>query len=146
MGTVEQVCGSPDHRLRGPFASANVARRVRFGWLAPLVGVLQACGMACTLVGCSSGLELVFNRTPGTDAVLTLDLGDGVPWVVDCSEQVCGARVRFSSLIVDAARVVVVEGGDTTEFAIQPLYRRIHPNGPDCEPTCRVAEVSLVLP
>ena len=122
-----------------------MVKRFVLVWLGPIIALTQACSV-CTLVGCSSGTELLFSRAPQPGAVITLDLGDGVPWVVDCSQQVCGARVRFTGLIVEAARVVVTEGEETSEFNIQPLYERLQPNGPSCEPTCRVAEVPLDLP
>lgn len=113
-------------------------------WL-PFLWSAQACGLACTSVGCESSLELTFNRALSEDAVLTVDSG-GVPWVVDCAQQSCGTQLHFVGLIIGHAQVRVVEGDVETVYDINPQYQESHPNGPDCEPTCHVAEVSLILP
>ena len=113
-------------------------------WLSACL-LSPACAMVCTGAGCVSGLELLFDRELATDAVVRVELEGGAPWIIDCSEQPCGSRIFLTGLFVDRVRISITEGGVEVVRTVEPGYEEWQPNGPDCDPTCHVAEVSIVL-
>jgi len=130
-------------------------------------------GSACTTVGCSDGLEVAFVASSWPAGSYRLDVtADGRAY--DCETTLPfekDAPVRCSSsdvmlmisgtelpdmqqaitamhLFVLAETVEVTLSRDGFPLATQtfhPVYATLQPNGPACEPTCRVAAGSMQL-
>jgi hypothetical protein len=128
--------------------------RIRLFSLAiPLL--LAGCGSSatdpphvCTRAGCSSGLEVVLERTPPEPFRVELEVpGTPARFVYRCDEPArCADRVFFADFTPDYVRIRVITGTDTVTQAAQPTYEELRPNGPDCPPTCRVARVRVAVP
>jgi hypothetical protein len=140
-------------------------------WLATVVALLSACASdsSCDLVGCTDGLEIraVSNEPLPAgryDVTLTLGSQSGsctafVP--SSAGSTTCDAALPVS-LYATATEFVIGVHSDPSVVAVrvdhedqtageaefEPDYRTVHPNGPNCEPTCHIAdaeEFSLAL-
>jgi hypothetical protein len=54
--------------------------------------------------------------------------------------------VFFAHFMPARIRVVTTVNGSTREDHFAPVYRELRPNGPDCPPRCRIAEVEISPP
>lgn len=108
--------------------------------------------LACTQIGCSSGLIVhlgalpvgafrveVFANAPGQQPVYAYECDPG-------ADQ-CTKDVFFPGLIVDHPFVRVTTGlGTVTREILDIRYGSHRPNGPRCGPECRTAELSVAIP
>jgi hypothetical protein len=129
--------------------------------LALLVASLAACTELCSLVNCEDGFEIrAVSSEPLAsgryDIAITLEGRSGsctafVP--PSAGSASCDASLPVSVSASETAFVIGVhaapsvvtlrvEYGDQTvgEAEFKPKYRSVQPNGPDCEPTCHVAD------
>lgn len=122
---------------------------------ASVVGAVTACSSpaeVCTLIGCSSGLTVQLTSPPvGAYSVEILpDAPAGnATYRVECGGAAppCAAEVFFPDLIVSSARVRVTTTLGTVTHDVGPVtYRTSFPNGPQCDPGCRRATVTVGIP
>ena len=121
-----------------------------------------AVGGCCTDAGCTGLLTIHLDRALSTDAVVSVDLGDGT--VVDClstsdpsGDGDCtfgpsdGEEVITVQLGTEeppaTALVRISEGGDeAVEHEVQVTASEPYsPNGKRCDPTCTGGRADLVL-
>lgn len=104
----------------------------------------------CTLIGCESGLVVLLERRPeGAFRVELWHSGSpGEPrYVRECTPVApCGDRIFFSGYTGTQAQVTVTTATDTVTTAVRPEYETTRPNGPRCEPECRLATVQVQAP
>ena len=108
--------------------------------------VALACGTEpCTLIGCYDGLVIELPGSIVDPVRVAIDLPDGTR-----REQVCpgspGCSRTFFFTDVSASSVVVhVSVGDAPVYTVARdlEYEAVYPNGPGCDPGCRVARVQI---
>ncbi|HET9986072.1 MAG TPA: hypothetical protein VFQ38_20900 [Longimicrobiales bacterium] len=116
-----------------------------------LAALLAACSRsaapqrACTLIGCESGLAVRLDAPPaGAYRVEATGPGAPSPRVQECDAATrCGGHIYFRDFTPDVATIRIVAGADTVTRTVRPSYKTLQPNGPDCPPTCRRAEVRI---
>jgi hypothetical protein len=103
-------------------------------------------GLACTLIGCESGLIVRFTGNVPAALTVTASPETGPSQTRDCSTvQACSA-VFFVDLITDDVSITVESAAGSTTQSFTPTYRRFQPNGEDCDPICRIAEIEMNIP
>lgn len=103
-------------------------------------------GGACTLIGCADGVDVNWSDASSEDRGTLV--ADGVAYAFDCavgssSTVACtptGARLRLAPLTL---RVDVVTRSGARRGTFTPSYTTSRPNGPDCDPVCRGATVTV---
>lgn len=101
---------------------------------------------ACTQVGCGPSLTLEFAAQPaGLLRVEATDVTTADRRVIDCTApgSCSGGFVYFTDFTPAEVIVRVVTQTGTTEQTFHPLYHRVRPNGPRCEPECRQARIVM---
>lgn len=102
--------------------------------------------IACTLIGCSNGLSVEFNRAPeGAFRLEATVPNDPTVHAIDCaSASTC--MLMFPELVAEQVtiRLITQQGTITQQF--QPEYETLYPNGRRCGPACEQATVTLQLP
>lgn len=110
---------------------------------------IVSCGGAtevvCTAIGCFSG---VLVEVSGATSDLTVEAtsDDGEQRTETCvvsSDGRCFAR--FNGFTPDQVTIRVIGASQSFSVTVQPAYEVSQPNGPNCEPTCLRAEVSIQL-
>lgn len=110
-------------------------------------------GTACTEIGCSNQVAIQL----ATPMSLPYDIeveANGVTWTGTCTATgietdeekgdtvlYCTADDLTLSITPEELRVSVTSGEETRELTATPEYVTTQPNGPQCEPTCRQAQV-----
>ncbi|MGH7443653.1 MAG: hypothetical protein ACREKM_02195 [Longimicrobiales bacterium] len=106
--------------------------------------VAESTPQVCTRMACESGVSILLGS--GYITPVTVEAGpiDGSMQSRVCDSAVaCTAGVFFTDLSAPELRVRVITGSDTIVRTVRPDYRITQPNGPDCPPTCRQAEVQF---
>jgi len=114
--------------------------------------VLTGCGPsatgACTEIGCSPGLRVSIASNPLSPwRIEVTDLDSGVMKSVECPATFPATRCPpafFPDFYATRVRVVTIAGGFVREDRFEATYIDMRPNGPNCPPVCRTAE--LVVP
>ncbi len=111
-----------------------------------LLGLWACSDHLCTLIGCSNGLLLTFDRTPEAGTIISIeDLG--FPVRLECGVDVdCSRGVFLSDFRTDFVSVRITTSQGDVWHEIRPEYVESHPNGKNCPDTCFNAEVTLALP
>lgn len=101
----------------------------------------------CTLIGCTSGLEVELSARPaGPYRIEAFVDGAGARYVYDCADPAaCLGVAIFSDFTPSWATVQVTTAAGTRRFEVRPQYRESRPNGGECPPVCRTARVTLTL-
>ena len=107
--------------------------------------------MACTLMGCTSGVVVHLATMPKTTfRVELIPAGGryGTTYVFDCTESGhCPQDLLFPAIVTESARVRVTTPTGSRETGIPSLvYESFTPNGPRCGPECRQARVTVPIP
>jgi hypothetical protein len=103
--------------------------------------------IACTEIGCDSGIRVRFDQAPPPETIVTMTVTGSAPRVVRCGiDAPCDDGVWFSGLTPDRVVVTVSTPEGEWEQEMRPDYEEFQPNGPDCPPTCIVAELMAELP
>lgn len=113
--------------------------------LLPLIPACESTvGEACTLIGCSSGIEVQLEETPAIPYRVEADAGGGdAKYVFECDSAEECPPIFFAEFTPDWLIINVISGTDTTWYEVRPSYEKNQPNGPACEPTCFNAVVRL---
>ena len=107
--------------------------------------------VACTLIGCSSGVVVHLATPPTTTFRVQLTPRGGTygtTYAFDCPRAgECPQDIMFPDIITESARVTVTTPRGSRETEIQHVvYSSAHPNGPRCGPECRQARVTAEIP
>jgi hypothetical protein len=113
--------------------------------LAGCTGIIDG---ACTLIGCSSGLTVQLAAAPaGAYRIEVFSSPSGPHYVWDCGDAAqCGTTAMFTDFTPTSVTIRVTTSAGTREQTSQPAYNTSRPNGPNCEPTCTQATVTVALP
>ena len=114
------------------------------------VALLAGCNGisgACTLIGCDSGLVVLLAQAPtGPYRIEVFSREDAPHYAFDCAVPGQCGDVRFVDYTPESVTIRVTTSAGTREQTAQPKYSVYRPNGPNCEPTCRSAAVTVALP
>jgi hypothetical protein len=117
---------------------------------AACVALLAGCsGISdlCTLVGCDSVLVVRLAQTPtGPYRIEVFSRDDAPHYVFDCANPATCGEARFLDYTPDRVTIRVTTAAGTGEQTVRPAYDVDRPNGPNCEPTCKGAIVTMPLP
>ena len=101
----------------------------------------------CTLIGCSDGLVVRVDGAADGTTTIELRMPLRPPKVLTCGGPAqCASGVLFEHETPEHATIVVTSGGREQVMDAEPAYVTGRPNGPDCEPECRQATVTVALP
>jgi hypothetical protein len=115
------------------------------GLLAAVVITTTSCKQLCTLVTCGSGLEISFTGNVPTGGRVTASTAGLPPRFFECpSDRPC-TRASFGDFTPARVSITMQSSGAATTQEFTPTYRVWQPNGKDCEPTCRTAEIEMPL-
>ncbi|MFO0626182.1 MAG: hypothetical protein U0325_11250 [Polyangiales bacterium] len=114
--------------------------------IAGVVGTGCIVGGECTLIGCADGVDITWSGASSQDRGTLV--ADGVTYAFDCaaapsSTVWCtstGVRLQRTPT---ALRVDVVTPSGARSGTFSPRYTTSRPNGPDCDPVCRGATVTV---
>ena len=113
-----------------------------------LAALLPGClvGGACTTIGCLDGVDVRWSSASPTDrGTIT---ADGVVMPFDCAASssrgvsCTGAGVRVQGRPA-RLQVEVITATGTRTGSFTPQYVQSRPNGPDCDPVCSNATVTV---
>ncbi|MFN2431949.1 MAG: hypothetical protein ABR599_03885 [Gemmatimonadota bacterium] len=106
-----------------------------------------ACGgdgepRACTLIGCSSGLQVELESPPAAPFRIEASaVGSGGRYVVECTDTEACRSVLLQDFTPAQVRIRTVSADGAMAWLAEPVYRENRPNGAGCPPVCRVATV-----
>lgn len=102
----------------------------------------------CTLIGCSSGLEVQLPSVPaGPYRVEAFVREGGSRYVLECPGAAeCGGRAFFADFTPEAVQVRGTTPAGLVTQSFRPSYTAHRPNGADCPPVCRTATVQMPVP
>lgn len=122
--------------------------RIRTALYVFAAAALAGCNpvIACTLIGCYDGLNVVFDREPaGPYTVEAIVPNDPTRYVVECTANTC-PPVTFPELMAERVTIRVTTAAGTRTQEFQPNYENQYPNGRRCGAACRNATVTMQLP
>jgi hypothetical protein len=102
--------------------------------------VLEACP-GCDQAGCYQGLIVEVNGPPAAYRIEARVAGAQAVFGANCVGGRCNAH--FIDFMPREVTVAIVTESDTIYHDVRPRYEQFYPNGPDCEPMCRIATVTL---
>jgi hypothetical protein len=135
------------------------------GLVAAVALSASGCTEECTAVGCTDSITVSFSTAVPRDYKVDIEL-DGKPGSADCSEAThpgggdvevevtgLGRTIRCTqtgALLQGAPEnvrlVFTFPDAKVADVTLKPKYQTVEPNGPECEPTCDQAEVTVDLP
>ena len=102
---------------------------------------------ACTLIGCSDGLVVRVEGAPDGMTTIELKRPFRSPVVLTCTgPDHCAGGIQFEDLTPAHAIITVTSGDKVKSVETDLEYTKHRPNGPGCEPECRQATVTVILP
>jgi hypothetical protein len=111
---------------------------------------LGSAGRVCTEIGCFDGLTVQLQGSIPAAFSVEATAPGGETTVVVCPEGgagvVCGVdQLVFEGFTREEVTITISwDGGSLTE-TFRPAYETFRPNGPDCPPECRQAEITMRL-
>ena len=112
----------------------------------------SGCAVGCTTIGCDGGLIVRFvGNLPISATAVSLDPDQkplsprSPPGSVECHNGQPCAALFFPEFKASTVVVTAQSQGGSTSQTFTPTYRRFQPNGEDCEPICRIAEIEMTL-
>lgn len=117
--------------------------------------------ITCTCLGCSDTLSINLTGTIPSDYTLTATAPDGTSVQVHCIDEIAqpGEKAKFSigpvchcrgagffDFAPDTVTVTLKWVDNEISQLLEPEYRYERPNGPNCEPECRIGIVVLDVP
>lgn len=105
----------------------------------------------CTLIGCESGLTLAFEGAAPESYRFTLTAAEGETRQGECpatdaQDTLCFEdKVLLSRFTPDQVELSLSVGEQSLKQTFQPQYTTSRPNGPNCEPECKQATITVDL-
>lgn len=107
----------------------------------------SGCGSiteVCTLMGCTSGIEVQLEEEPPVPYRIEAAADGGTArYVYECGQTARCSPIFFAEFTPDWVLFSVIVGADTTWYEVRPTYTEQQPNGPGCEPICYNSVVRL---
>ena len=101
----------------------------------------------CSLLGCSSGLTVKFDRTPDIAYQVAARTNDPSPrFVFDCPNPSRCVWAFFADYTPGLVIITVTTSRGSRDYTVSPHYETSRPNGPNCSPECRNAIVTVAFP
>jgi hypothetical protein len=130
-------------------------RAVGFGWGA--VALLVACGgnaeeadspqpvqVACTMIGCSSGVRVLIEGSAPERYTVHVNASGRTLRTMECTAgNACDIFIENETPTEVVVRIVW--GDRDREWTVNPTYRDVQPNGPACPPTCRQGTIAITI-
>lgn len=125
------------------------------------VGVTKEIVRTCTLVNCSDTLSLNLVDAIPSDYTLAVIAPDGTNEQVHCVDGITRPDtqaesahepkcrpwgVSFTDFAPDSVTITLKWNGNEVTMMLEPEYELHWPNGPDCEPECRIGAAILNVP
>jgi hypothetical protein len=96
----------------------------------------------CTLIGCNDGLNVTVNSALQQDFSVTVKSGSQTLHTFTCSAgQQCMAFLENQTPANVTVQITTNAGTISRDYT--PEYNVSRPNGPDCDPECRQATVTV---
>lgn len=131
----------------------STSRRALSHWAAaclalPLLACQEPPQAACTLIGCDSGVTVQLSTLPAVPFSVELTaFPGGESTLKQCTaDGACSATLFFEGVRADSVSIKVTSGTGETITGVKPAYSVTRPNGPQCDPECRQASVSVNSP
>lgn len=111
---------------------------------------LAACdrwqyGGACTLIGCSNGLQVTIETRPiGPWRIEAA--ADAETRVFDCPSGSACPGAFFEGFLPSQVSITITIGGRSATQLVTPVQRAVRPNGPSCGPECQQASITIAPP
>jgi hypothetical protein len=109
------------------------------------IGSLTSCQGVCTLVGCESGIRLMFSGNVPVGARVTISSQGQQPVTTDCPPNIPCPGAFFPRIVWSRVTVTVQTSTSAITKDFNLTYHDFKPNGSGCGPTCSVADVEMVL-
>jgi len=113
--------------------------------------VLVACNPSndkalkpCTLIGCTDGINILLRSSLPNSATIEISY-NGMSKSISCAQSLCSANnIFFENIMPASFSVKVSNNGEVLhESTHSPTYKSNQPNGPDCPPDCKQAEITI---
>ena len=117
--------------------------------------------VTCTLEGCGTALSIILSGPVPRDYVLEAVTPYDEKMSVHCidgsgqyadnhfqrnSYPLCTQEgVEFIRFSPDEVTITISWNGKTASQSFEPVYEIHYPNGPNCEPACRVGQVTFTI-
>jgi len=124
--------------------------RLRAAATLAVAAALLACGdpagRACTEIGCSDGLYVELQGTPGAALEVVASTLSAEERSAGCIVPPAGSCVvAFDGFVPQEVTLAVLGGDRPVSVTVEPAYEDLQPNGPGCPPICRQATVEVDL-
>jgi hypothetical protein len=97
----------------------------------------------CTLIGCGDGLTVVLANAPAGEFAVEVRVPGAAARRQECASAAACSTMRFDGVVAAEATVAIITPTGEVTRTVRPEYVVSRPNGPDCEPTCRQARVTV---
>lgn len=102
---------------------------------------------ACTMIGCENGVTVQLAGAPAIPFSVELTPLGGAATIKECvTAQACGTDLFFQGVSADSVTVKVTSPAGESVTRAKAEYATTRPNGPQCDPECRQARVSVSVP
>ena len=103
---------------------------------------------SCTLIGCTSGVNVTFSRQPAAPYRVEALVEGSAPVVFECSNasSCTGVGAVFLAVEAEEMTIRVTTPSGTVTQQVRPQYEPMYPNGRRCGPVCEQANVTIQFP
>ena len=110
---------------------------------------LSACGditeRSCSIRPCPAELVVEVQGPPGVAYTVYVSASGEETRTQPCSSLEAICTVYLTDFGPEEVPVRITWADQEAEAQFTPAYETVHPNGPDCSPTCRTATVVMVV-
>lgn len=112
---------------------------------AALLTGCAAFNEACTLIGCASGLRVQLDGAPSVAYTIEVKVpGQATSQTFNCATpSQCVGGAFFADFVPQTVQVTITVGTSVRTLTVDPQYSTSRPNGPNCEPTCTQATITI---
>jgi len=100
---------------------------------------------SCTLIGCTEGVTFEISGAASSSLRLEAVAEDGTTRVHSCEVVAGECTIAFEYFTPDAFTLTMTGSDDYLALELTPAYEVVQPNGPSCDPACRVATIHVAL-
>lgn len=107
---------------------------------------LEPQPIACTKIGCSDGISLVLNKVLPESAIIEFSF-EGSSQTLTCAQLPCFGNTIFIADKTPSQLSIKIsnDGSVLHESSHTPTYTINTPNGPDCPPDCKQAQLAIAI-
>lgn len=100
--------------------------------------------VACTMIGCSSGVRVVIEgNVPERYTVHVSEGAQTLRTIVCTADAACDAFIEDELPTEVVVRITWAD--HDRDWTVNPTYRDVQPNGPACPPTCRQGTIAITI-